>query len=133
MSALSLFNNFEREFTGPFFRKISDDNWPNEFVKSNVERVFPSVMKYDESRGVWALMVELAGVIKDDIKIDTTDGYLRLTGEKTKGVNTGKFEGLYHLPEGVDLEKISATFENGVLNVDIPVAEKKLTKNIQIK
>lgn len=90
-------------------------------------------MKYNEEKSIWNLTVEMAGVTKDHVKIDTTDGYLRLTGEKTKGFNIGKFEGLYALPEGVDEEKIEAVFEDGILTVNMPMPAKKLSKNIQIK
>lgn len=117
MNALSLLNSFEREFGRPLVG----------------EKVFPSLMKFDDKNAVWHLTVELAGVTKENVKIATTDGYLRLTGEKTKGFNTGKFEGLYSIPEGVNEEKIEAVFEDGILNVNIPLPEKKLAKNIQIK
>lgn len=135
MNALSLLNSFEREFGRPLFRASREDrNWLNELTESDTQKAFPSSMKYDEEKAAWTLIVELAGVTKENVKIDTTDGYLRLTGEKTKGFNTGKFEGLYTLPEGVDEEKIEASFEDGILNVNIPKPEKKSsTKNIQIK
>lgn len=135
MNALSLLNTFEREFGRPFFRTTREDrNWLNEFAESDTQKVLPASMKYNEEKAAWNLIVELAGVTKENVKIDTTDGYLRLTGEKTKGFNTGKFEGLYTLPEGIDEEKIEATFEDGILNVNIPMTEKKsTTKSIQIK
>ena len=117
MNALSLLNSFEREFGRPLVR----------------EKVFPSLMKYDDKNAAWQLTVELAGVTKGNVNISTSDGYLRLTGEKTKGFNTGKFEGLYSIPEGVNEEKIEAVFEDGILNVNIPMPDKKLSKNIQIK
>ena len=135
MNALSLLNTFEKEFGRPFFRAAREDrNWLNDFAESDTQKVLPASMKYDEEKATWNLVVELAGVTKENVKIDTTDGYLRLIGEKTKGFNTGKFEGLYNLPEGIDEEKIEATFEDGILNVCIPTTEKKSTaKSIQIK
>ncbi len=122
MNALSLLNNFEHEFGYPLLG--------NQY---ETRKEFPSLMKYNEEKAVWNLSVELAGVTKENIKINTNEGCLRLTGEKTKGFNIGKFEGLYSLPEGIDEEKIEATFEDGVLNVILPLPEKKLSKNIQIK
>lgn len=137
MNALSLLNSFENEINRPFFRRSLSDtmnrNWLGEFEKSAAGNEFPSEMKYDDKGAAWSLVVELAGVTKENIKIDTTEGSLRLTGEKVKGVNTGKFEGLYSLPENVDSEKIVATFEDGILNILMPVSEKKLSKSIQIK
>lgn len=135
MNALALLNSFEREFGRPLFRATRDNrNWFNDLTENTPENVIPSSFKYDEGKVAWNLTVELAGVAKENIKIETADGYLHLSGEKTKGFNTGKFEGQYALPEGVDEEKIEASFEDGILNVNIPMSEKKVnTKNIQIK
>lgn len=133
MNALAILNSFEKEFGRPIFRAARNErNWLNDLSEAG-KTVFPSVMKYDGEKTAWQLTVELAGVTKENVKIDTTNGYLRLTGEKTKGFNTGKFEGLYALPEGVNEEKIEASFEYGILNVSIPMPDKKLSKNIQIK
>lgn len=129
MNALALLNNLERDFGRPFFR----NSWLNEFPETQTQHNFTSVMRYDDKKSAWNLTVELAGVTKENIKIDTADGYLQLSGEKTKGLHTGKFEGSYRLPEGVDAEKIEATFEDGILSVEIPMMEKKTAKPIQIK
>lgn len=133
MNALTLLNNIERELGRPFFNHAAANDWLNEIADSRHERSLPAVLKIDEKESTWNLTVELAGVTKENVKIDTTDGFLRIAGEKTKGLSTGKFEGLYQLPKDIDAEKIEATFEDGVLTVAMPIAEKKLTKNIQIK
>ena len=129
MNALTLLNNFERELARPFFH----NNWLNDLAETRAQNSFSSLMTYDEKAAKWKLTVELAGVTKENLKIDTLDGYIQLSGEKTKGLQKGKFEGRYHLPEGVDVEKIEAAFEDGILTVDIPLNEKKSTKTIQIK
>lgn len=129
MNALALLNNFEREFRRPLFHNA----WLNEFPETTTQHSFSSAMRYDDTKSAWNLTVELAGVTKENIKIDTAEGYLQLSGEKTKGLQTGKFEGSYRLPEDVDAEKIEATFEDGILNVNIPMMEKKSAKPIQIK
>lgn len=129
MNALALLNNLEREFNTPFYRSP----WAKDWTETDFNRTLPSTLKYDEAKKNWTLTIELAGVTKENIKIETENGLLRLSGEKTKGVNTGKFEGHYRLPEDIDTEKIEAKFEDGILMVDMPTAEKNLTKNIQIK
>jgi HSP20 family protein len=129
MTALSLLNNFERELTRPFFK----NNWLDEAADVKNYTSFSSSMRFDDKKSAWTLTVELAGVTKNNVKIDTLEGYLQLSGEKTKGVHLGKFEARFNLPEGIDSEKIEAVFEDGVLNVEIPMAEKKLTKTIQIR
>jgi len=37
------------------------------------------------------------------------------------------------LPESVDLNKIEANFNNGVLEIRLPAAEKLLPKKIEVK
>lgn len=129
MNALTLLNNFERELTKPFFRNA----WLNDYADLKPQSTFSSVLNFDEKASAWTLTVEMAGVTKDNLKINTLDGSLRLEGEKTKGVDTGKFELNYRLPQDVDAEKIEAVFEDGILNVSFPLVEKKAAKTIQIK
>ena len=143
MNALALFNTFEKEMNKPFFRSTVnfptsnfwEDSWLTELTNStNKDRSeFLTSLKFDEKESLWTLLVELAGVSKENIKIDTTSGSIRLSGEKTKGIHTGPFEFMYNLPENIDEEKITAIFEDGVLNIKMPLVEKKLAKSIQIK
>lgn len=129
MNALTFLNNFERELGRPLFK----NNWLDDLAEARAYHTFSSSFTYDDKKAIWNLTVELPGVTKEHVKVDTHDGYIELSGEKTKGFNLGKFEGRYRLPEGVDTEKIAATFEDGVLNIEIPMTEKKASKTVQIK
>ena len=129
MNALTLLNNLDREFARPFFRNA----WPEDYADVSVKNTFSSSMRFHEDKSAWSLTVEMAGVSKDSLKINTIDGVVRLEGEKTRGVDTGKFELSYRLPQDVDAEKIEAGFEDGILSVNLPLVEKKAAKAIQIK
>lgn len=129
MNALTLLNNFEREFAHPFFR----NSWLRDFDAAPTHNTLSSQMTYNEEKAAWVLTVELAGVTKENLKIDTLDGYLQISGEKTKGLTQGKFEGRYHLPENVNLDKVEAAFEDGILSVEIPLLAKQPAKTITIK
>jgi HSP20 family protein len=65
--------------------------------------------------------------------VDVKEGHLAIMGEKTKGLELGKFEKYFKIPDGVDLERIDALFEDGILTVQLPLEEKKPAKQIQIK
>ena len=132
MNALSLLNNFEREFARPFFQPSARTPWFAEMVENN-RHVFSSEMAYDEQKSAWALTVELPGVTKENVKVDIVDNHLMIKGEKTKGFNRGEFEGRYALPEGIDDQRIEALFEDGILTVSTPLSEKQSAKTIQIK
>ena len=130
MTALSLFNrNLESDFNSPFFTT----RWLKESNESAAAISLHSQMKYNEKSSAWELTLEAAGVTKDKLKVDVKEGHLSLSGEKTKGLSTGLFEKYYKIPEGVDVEKIAAVFEDGVLCVTLPLQAAKATKAIEIK
>ena len=90
------------------------------------------------------LTAELPGMAEDDIELDIKDGMLTLKGEKKlerdeKKDDThimerqyGSFRRSMSVPERVDLEKIKADFDKGVLTVAMPkkaeakAAERKI-------
>jgi len=92
--------------------------------------------------------VELPGVEKKDIKINATEEGIEIKVEKKDEIkNEDKKKGLYRyersyagfyryipLPEGVDTEKINASYNNGVLELKMPKLDsKKKGKQIRIE
>ncbi len=82
---------------------------------------------------------ELPGIDKDDIDIEVTDGVLAIKGERKaeseqkddegwliRERSYGSFERALTLPEGVDPDKITADYNDGVLEVHIPKAAAAL-------
>ena len=45
----------------------------------------------------------------------------------------GQFERTLTLPEGVETEKVNATFNNGVLEISAPVSKAHLPRRVEIK
>jgi HSP20 family protein len=45
----------------------------------------------------------------------------------------GQFERSFNLPDGVDVDKVSATFNNGVLEITVPAGQAHLPRRIEIK
>ncbi len=135
MNALSLLNNFEREFARPLWATPLRGSWINQLNEMTDEKTasFSSELTFDKEKSAWYLNIEMAGVTKENVKVDTDDGYLHVTGEKTKGLNKGKFDMHYNVPENVDFEKVAATFEDGILAIEMPVQAKKAVKAIEIK
>jgi HSP20 family protein len=48
-------------------------------------------------------------------------------------INYGTFQRTLTLPEGVDAEKISAEFNNGLLEITAPIAAAALPRRVEIK
>ncbi|MFW8635641.1 Hsp20/alpha crystallin family protein [Cribrihabitans pelagius] len=92
--------------------------------------VLDVVDKEDELK----LSAELPGLSEEDIDLRVGDGTLTLRGEKKQEHEEGGEEGGFYLserrfgsfertigiPEGIDRDKIEATFKNGVLTVRLP-------------
>jgi HSP20 family protein len=91
------------------------------------------------------IRADLPGLTKDNVTIETDDDVLILSGERSDETRDerddfyrsertyGRFFRAIQLPEGVDAEKIDATFKDGVLEVTIPAPKVTTPKNRQIK
>jgi HSP20 family molecular chaperone IbpA len=111
------------------------------FNKSN-DRYF--TLDQNGVRSGIGLDIALPGYTKESISISVTKSGIKI---ESKGVNQdkgsreyvyrfnridqGPFSVEYSIPEICDLNKISASFENGILSIKIPIAEQK-TRSIKI-
>lgn len=90
------------------------------------------------------LTAELPGFAEDQIRLHFEDGVLTLDGERRfeKEVDEaryhcversyGRFARSFRLPANVDEEAISATFQNGLLVVELPKRMEARAKSIRI-
>lgn len=79
------------------------------------------------------ITAELPGLEEKDVDITVEEGVLTLRGEKKSQVEDqdrgysersyGRFERRIALPRGIEQDKASATFKNGVLTVTLPKSE----------
>ncbi len=114
-------------------------------VSSSVLTFVPKV-DISETEKQFEISLQVAGIYKEDIKIDFQDGKLTVSGErKFDKTETGKkfhkietqygsFHSSFVVPEHTNHEAIEAEFNNGILNIVIPKDEKKVIKaTISIK
>jgi HSP20 family protein len=85
-----------------------------------------------EKDGAWELTAELPGLDEKNVEVTVAGGTLTIRGEKQETKEEkekeyhlserrfGAFRRSFRLPEGVDAEKIEASFANGVLTVTLP-------------
>jgi HSP20 family protein len=89
------------------------------------------------------LSADLPGIDPGSVDIDVDGQLLTIRAERTlrgrEGVKwlaherqSGSFLRQLSLGQGVDPERISATYENGVLSVTIPVSERAKPRKIQV-
>ena len=95
----------------------------------------------------YEISAELPGLEEKDIEISVADGSLVLRGEKSSDSEEkegkyfrqeriyGRFERAFHLPDGVEAEKIEAKFKNGILAITLPKKEeaKKVVRQVEVK
>lgn len=108
-------------------------------------RTFNPAVDVDEADDHYLISVDLPGMKESDIKIDVHLGQLTISGERSfenkKDRNGerfyersfGSFKRSFSLPQEVDSEKIQARFENGVLEVFVPKAEKAQARSVKIE
>lgn len=102
----------------------------------------PAEVTTDE--GAWHVKMALPGMDPADVHVEVTDNVLRVTGEhkmenEKKGGKTrtefhyGRFERAFTLPKTVNVEGVTAEFENGMLELTLPMTENVKPRTIEVK
>ena len=98
-----------------------------------------------DNEGEIVLKAELPGLKKEDIGINVEDTLLTVSGERKreKEVNEkgvfrservyGSFSRSFSLPTTVSVDKINASYKDGVLTISLPKAEEAKPRQIAIK
>lgn len=139
---------FRREFDEMFNRILAGKPWGlelPEFIKKTFN-ITPAVEAYvDKETKKYVCRVTLPGVEPKDLQIQAQANVLTIRGERKLSHSTkeielmegeiiyGVFERSLALPEGVNVEKLTAEYVNGVLEVTAPVAAAALPRKIEVK
>lgn len=86
---------------------------------------------------------EVPGIRQEDISIEFSNGLLTIRGdrklEKSEGVTWHRVERIYGnfsrsftLPRSVDPERITASYREGILEIEVPKREEAKPKHIKI-
>ena len=98
-----------------------------------------------ETDRAFEIKAEIPEVNKEDVKVTVYNGVLTIQGERKqekeeKGKkfhrverNYGCFTRSFTLPDNVDETKISASFKDGMLNLQIQKTEEVKPKSIEVK
>jgi len=102
------------------------------------------VVDVSETNDEVVVTAEMPGMSKDDIDISVEDNQLILSGEKKQDQEEkeanyyrversyGSFRRIFTLPARVDVGKVKASYEGGVLTVRVPKAEAAKARKIEI-
>jgi len=106
--------------------------------------VFP-LINVTEDKENYYVRAELPGIKSDELDIQVTAEGISISGERkipVEGDNVkyhrrereaGKFSRLINLPGKVDVNKVEASMENGILKVIIPKSEASKPRQITVK
>jgi HSP20 family protein len=106
----------------------------------------PAVDVTETEKG-YKVVAELPGMDEKNIEVKIANGMLTIKGEKqeekeeekqdyfVRERSFGSFERTFQVPDGVNLDKVDASFKKGVLTVTLPktVEAQKAEKKIQVK
>ena len=140
-----LFEDFDHNsWRIPFRRSVFDIDpiWRRELTLATNPAV--DIVEKDSA---YEISAELPGLDEKNIEVKVSNGTLTIRGEKQedneekkKGYylrerHFGSFERHFRIPEGVDAEKIDASFKKGVLTVTLPKTPEaqKPEKKIEVK
>ena len=100
-----------------------------------------------ETDKAYEITAELPGMDEKNVEVKLANGVLTITGEKhdekeekkkdyyMRERSFGSFQRSFQVPDGVDVDKIEASFKKGILSVTLPksVEAQKAEKKIAVK
>lgn len=122
------------------------DNYYPEYGFDDAEKM-TMPLEVRDKKEEYDIRAELPGVKKEDLDIEINENYLTINAVKSEEkkedekfykkseFSYGEFSRTVYLPEDVDVEKIDAKLEHGVLKLTVPKVEKenKTAKKITVK
>lgn len=131
----ALFNDF---FEGEFFPSTRNNARLGSVPAANIK----------ESEKYFLVEIAAPGMKKEDFKLELNEELLSIRAERKeqheeskerytkREFNYTSFVRSFRLPEGVDVEKIAAAYNDGILSIEIPkmeIEQKQKVREISIK
>jgi HSP20 family protein len=108
----------------------------------------PRIDAFDRD-GALVMRAEVAGIAADDIDVSVEDGKLTLSGSRSfrsettdeeptapgyhrKEIFEGSFKRTVFLPDTADIDNISASSKDGILEVTVPMLAEALPKKVTV-
>lgn len=123
--------SFMQRFVNDMERLFGDYSFANRFGAG-----WTPQMDIFERGGQLVVHADMPGIKPEDVRVNVNDGMLTISGERrheheheSGGVHQcergyGSFRRSISLPEGVDADSVTASFDNGVLEVTMPAPAK---------
>ncbi len=109
-------------FKDPFFQGFESVFETSKYLKSPETRIRKTETEY-------VVLMSVPGLTKEDLKISTKEGILKISFEKEESDDsvyfTSSFVKSYNIPDDVKEKDIVGKVENGILELTLPIDKKK--------
>jgi HSP20 family protein len=146
--SLIKYNSVVNDFVPTSFGHVIDRFFNESVARTGGSTAYSFVPKVDvfEDEKAFEVQVAVPGMNKEDFKIDINEDRLTISGERKYSKETkennfrsietsyGTFSRTFTLPDNIDVNKIEAAYNNGILELTLPKDEKKIVKtSIRVK
>jgi len=118
-----------------------NSNWDS---KTGNEVWVEPLVNIFETEDEYSLNAFMPGVSRNDVKVKIESGSLVLIGKINKNdlmdkkyilkeIEMGNYYRKFNLSDSINIDKIQASFQEGILTINLPKTEKIKPKIIQIK
>ena len=136
--------DIRRDFDDVFNRFL---NWRSPQEEQSLAQGFvPAVeTSIDRDGKRFHCQIMLPGIDPKEVNIQVQRNTLSISGERSSSRETkdsdyihreityGSFQRNIELPEGVDADKITAEYRNGILEINAPISSAALPRRIEVK
>jgi HSP20 family protein len=128
-----LFDNFFDGFEENFFSK-----------HYHLAKTFQPKVNISETDKIYLVEANLAGIKKDEVRIDCKDNTLSISAKKEEKkeeenknyhrfeYSSGSFYRNFQLPSNIEQKDVTAEMKDGVLKITLPKGDKHLSETKQI-
>lgn len=102
-----------------------------QFFNSLTDRYEPEYKHKTTEDGI-ILYLYFAGVKKSDISISINSSILKVEAKNKVGYSNWKYENSWRLGSGLDVERITSSYVDGVLAVNIPKVKEESSRKIPV-
>ena len=141
------FNKKTGRPSSPVFSNLFQDLFDNDnFFRPFPERNSLPAVNISENNENYHLELSAAGFSKNEVELTVEDSTLTITGKREerheeserkfsrKEFSFQNFKRSFSLPENVNQDSIKASFENGILTIELPkkIEEQKQSRKIEL-
>jgi len=118
------------------------DKFFDDTFQGGLQVDFTPSVDISETKDAFEIQMQIPGVKKDDLHISIENDLITISGERkfenekddknfhSRETFYGKFSRSFHVPDAVNIDKINAKQDDGILIVTLPKDEKKTAKKL---